>query len=50
MYWIDGAGMNIPLLNIEIVNDKTRVYHDVRRDGVEAPHMHPGIPCPKGKE
>ena len=38
------------LTNIEIVNHQPRVHHDVRRDGVEAPHMDPGISCPEGKE
>jgi hypothetical protein len=38
------------LANIEIVNDQARVHHDVWRDGMEAPHMHPGITCPECEE
>jgi hypothetical protein len=40
----------ILLVDIQIVNDETRVYHDVRGDGVEAPHMDQGISCPEGEE
>jgi hypothetical protein len=43
-------GKNGPLANIEIVNDQARVHHDVWRDGVEGPHMDPGISCPEGEE
>ena len=42
-------GKNGPLANIEIVNDQARVHHDVWRDGVEGPHMDPGISCPEGE-
>jgi hypothetical protein len=43
-------GKNGPLANIEIVNDQARVHHDVWRDGVEGPHMDPGISCPECEE
>jgi hypothetical protein len=36
-----------PLANIEIVNNQASVHHDVWRNGVEAPHMDPGISCPE---
>jgi hypothetical protein len=35
------------LANIEIVNDQACVHHHVWRDGVESPHMDPGISCPE---
>ncbi len=38
------------LANIEIVNNQACVHHDVWRDGVEAPHMNPGVTCPEGEE
>jgi hypothetical protein len=45
-----GWAKNSPLANIEIVNDQARVHHDVWRDGVEGPHMDPGISCPECEE
>ena len=38
------------LADLEILNVQACVHHDVRRDGVEAPHMDPGISCPECEE
>jgi hypothetical protein len=38
------------LTNLQILNHQTRVHHDVWRNGVEAPHVDPGIACPEGEE
>jgi hypothetical protein len=45
-----GGSLLAPLANLQILNNQACVHHDVWRDGVEGPHMDPGIACPECEE